>query len=240
MRPRLIFTQCLCVRFKRFKLLSSLNYTPRTPTAHSRTRFVARAPSTANNSSSLAVSGRCEKSRRTQRVRTTKKFQLVSPSAIRLLRRRVCQLERNPRTQLVTLGRPRVGARSVAVVRSIELGEVGVVSPLFSCWRRQTAPLHSSSGVWCDDASRRQKRACFASRRKKQARLEAETSPAYATGPPEAGTRYPALPCVGGAAPIAPQSPPQRIPLKEFLSCTPRASPPSFLCSSASQLRSSR
>jgi len=47
---------------------------------------------------------------------------------LRLLYEATCLPARNPRTQLVTLGRPRVGARSTAVVRLIELGEVGVVS----------------------------------------------------------------------------------------------------------------
>jgi len=56
------------------------------------------------------------------------------------LRRRVCQLLETPRPSYGTLGRPRVGARSVAVVRLIELGEVGVASlawtPSLSLLRR--------------------------------------------------------------------------------------------------------
>ena len=68
------------IRFNGLTLLAYLNYTPRLRYTHedqihySRTRCMARVPSRksyANSPSTLAVSGRREKSRRTQRVRTT-------------------------------------------------------------------------------------------------------------------------------------------------------------------------
>ena len=95
---------------------------------------------------------------------------------LRLLRRRVCQrLPQDP----VTVGRPRVGARSVAVVRLVEPGEASVVplasTPPSSLLRgsvrrqlpRKTAILPRGSGSPAGSnvhfSPRRPRRACRAS-----------------------------------------------------------------------------